>query len=114
MCLRRTAVWAGGIYSSARGASAAAALVSAPTGGGRRAWAAGRTWTSRTTSAEWAARAWHTTVVDSAGAIYVIGGDQGGTILFQDVCVSTDGGALTGLRQRGDTRGGTTGVCRGV
>ncbi len=79
-----------------------------------RALAAGVTWTSRTLKAEWAARAWHTTVVDAAGAIYIIGGDQGGTILFQDVCVSTDGGALTGLHQRGGTRGGTTGVCRGV
>jgi hypothetical protein len=35
------------------------------------------TWTSRTLKAEWAARAWHTTVVDAAGAIYIIGGDQG-------------------------------------
>ena len=55
---------------------------------GWRALAAGATWTSRTLSAPWADRSGHTSVVDAAGAIYVIGG---GT--FQDVWVSTDGGA---------------------
>jgi hypothetical protein len=50
------------------------------------------TWTSRTTSAPWAARFGHTSVIDAAGAIYVIGGEGGGTS-FQDVWASTDGGA---------------------
>ncbi len=54
--------------------------------------AAGATWTSRTTSAPWAARESHTSVVDAAGAIYVIGGYNGGTV-YQDVWVSTDEGA---------------------
>ncbi len=53
--------------------------------------AAGVTWTSRTTSATWAARLGHTTVLDAAGAIYVIGGVSGTS--YQDVWVSTDGGA---------------------
>jgi hypothetical protein len=56
-----------------------------------RALAAGVMWTSRTASAPWAARHQHTSVVDAAGAIYVIGGQ--GIGYFQDVWVSTDGGA---------------------
>jgi hypothetical protein len=60
--------------------------------------AAGVTWTSRTTSAPWAARSYHTSVVDAAGAIYVIGGYGGGTY-YKDVYVSTDGGAQAGLGQ---------------
>jgi hypothetical protein len=54
--------------------------------------AAGVTWASRTTSAPWAARRGHTTVIDAAGAIYVIGG-HGSSTDYQDVWVSTDGGA---------------------
>jgi len=54
--------------------------------------AAGATWRSRTTSAPWAGRYGHTTVIDAAGAIYVIGGTNG-TAYFNDVLVSTDGGA---------------------
>jgi hypothetical protein len=50
---------------------------------------------SRTLTAQWAARSGHTSVIDAAGAIYVIGGysysDSGYS--FQDVWVSTDGGA---------------------
>jgi hypothetical protein len=53
--------------------------------------AAGETWTSRTTNAPWAARYLHTTVIDAAGAIYVIGGYSG--TYCKDVWVSTDGGA---------------------
>ena len=60
--------------------------------GRSRALAAGATWTSRTTSAPWAVRAEHTTVIDAAGAIYVIGGQASGTF-YQDVWASTDGGA---------------------
>ena len=54
--------------------------------------AAGVSWTSRTTSAPWAARALHTSVIDAAGAIYIIGG-QGSTGALKDVYVSADGGA---------------------
>jgi hypothetical protein len=32
-------------------------------------------------------------VVDAAGAIYVIGGFDGGSTFYNDVLVSTDGGA---------------------
>ncbi len=42
-------------------------------------------------SAPWAARFDHTSVIDSAGAIYVIGGN--GTDFYQDLWASTDGGA---------------------
>ena len=65
----------GGIYSS-----------------GSRALAVGVSWTSRTLTAPWAARRGHTTVVDAAGAIYVIGGYDGFTD-YNDVWASTDGGA---------------------
>ncbi len=54
--------------------------------------AAGVTWMSRTASAPWAGRSGHTSVIDAAGAIYVIGGYVGRT-LFHDVWASTDGGA---------------------
>jgi hypothetical protein len=53
--------------------------------------AAGVTWTSRTPSAPWAAREGHTSVIDAAGAIYVIGSYDGGTY-FNNVWASTDGG----------------------
>ncbi len=77
-----------------------------------RAFAAGVTWTSRTTSAPWMARIEHTSVVDAAGATYVIGGIGGysGTFL-KDVWVSTDGGARAGLR-RGVVGGYYQGVLR--
>jgi hypothetical protein len=54
--------------------------------------AAGRTWTSRTLKAGWGGRYGHTSVVDAAGAIYVIGGYSGKNYL-NDVWASTDGGA---------------------
>ena len=41
-------------------------------------------------SAPWAARYGHTSVIDAAGAIFVIGGY--GTDYLNDVWVSTDGG----------------------
>ncbi len=67
--------------------------------------AAGRTFTSRTLTAGWAARDAHTSVVDAAGAIYVIGG-FGGINDYQDVWVSTDGGARAGLSPGGAGGGG--------
>jgi hypothetical protein len=54
---------------------------------------AGITFSNRTLKAEWAARYGHTSVVDAAGAIYVIGGIFGDFTYYQDVWVSTDGGA---------------------
>jgi hypothetical protein len=75
--------------------------------------AAGRTFTTRALTAEWAARAAHTSVVDAAGAIYVIGGADGGTgTAYQDLWASTDGGARAGLGRGGGRRvghGGSTG-----
>ncbi len=81
-----------------------------------RAFAAGRTFSSRTLKAEWAARYHHTSVVDAvSGAIYVIGGYGFGGTDYNDVWASTDGGARAGLG-RGGGRGvhwvGTTGVLR--
>jgi hypothetical protein len=70
---------------------------------GSRASAAGITWTRRTASAGWAARTYHTSVVDAAGAIYVLGGGNGGPD-FNDVWASTDGGAV-GLGQGGGLEG---------
>ncbi len=97
---------------------------SAPFGRLSRASAAGITWTSRTTSALWAARYSHTSVVGAAGAIYVIGGsDAGGGTFYQDVWASTDGGARTdsmgGVVKEYNKKvlrgyyGDTTGVLRG-
>jgi hypothetical protein len=59
--------------------------------------AAGRTFSNRTLKAEWAARFFHTSVVDASGAIYVIGGWSGGGTYYSDVWASTDGGARAGL-----------------
>ncbi len=80
--------------------------------------AAGVTWTSRTLAAPWAGREQHTSVIDAAGAIYVIGGLSDGTGC-QDVWASTDGGARTGLAPgwSGGYSGGTqgySGVLRGT
>jgi hypothetical protein len=58
-------------------------------------------------SAPWAARYGHTTVIDAAGAIYVIGGYDG-TNCLNDVWVSTDGGA------RPNSGVGWSGVLEGV
>jgi hypothetical protein len=62
-------------------------------------------------SAPWAARQGHTSVVDAAGTIYVIGGTNG-TTFFQDVWASTDGGVRPDL-VRGWS-GGTGWVLQGV
>ncbi len=71
-------------------------------------------WTSRTAKAEWADRNGHTSVVDAAGAIYVIGGDSQahGFSPVSDVWASTDGGADR-TRSRGAVGEGTKGVLRG-
>jgi hypothetical protein len=76
----------------------------------------------RTAKAQWAARQSHTSVVDAAGAIYVIGGEFGygnGFTDFNDVWASADGGARPdsvggGRRElEGDTPGGTRGGTQG-
>jgi hypothetical protein len=53
--------------------------------------AAGATWKLVTASAPWAARYGHTSVIDAAGAIFVIGG--GSSSYYNDAWMSTDGGA---------------------
>ncbi len=63
-----------------------------------RALAAGVTWRLVITSAPWAARGAHTSVIDSAGTIYVIGGIigigiGGNSTCLNDVWISADGGA---------------------
>jgi hypothetical protein len=70
-----------------------------------RASAAGITWTSRTAKAQWGRRGYHTSVVDAAGAIYVIGGTDTGSSYFHDVWASTDGGARAGLMGYSGYRG---------
>ncbi len=77
------------------------------TGRARARSAAGITWTSRTLKAGWAARGYHTSLVDAAAAIYVIGGVDAWNTYFQDVWASTDGGARAGCGQGGV--GGYTG-----
>ncbi len=58
-----------------------------------RALAVGVTWTCRTLSAPWGPRSSHTSVIDAASAIYVIGGVSGDDTEKNDVWASTDGGA---------------------
>ncbi len=71
--------------------------------------AAGVTWASRTPTALWAARRYHTSVVDAvSGAIYVLGGYGIGNTFphdYNDVWASTDGGARAGLGRGGGRRG---------
>ncbi len=68
------------------------------------------TWTSSTANAPWAARSSHTSVVDAiSGAIYVIGGRNGGDTYYKDVWVSTDGGADPTQPVLGGYLGGTRG-----
>ncbi len=74
---------------AAHGSSAARACLRLRHRPVSRALAAGVTWTCRTSNAEWEGRAWHTSVIDASGAIYVIGGGGG----LSDVWASTDGGA---------------------
>ena len=97
-----------------RVAAARARLRSVRPAGYRARSAAGVTWTCRTAKAEWAGRSDHTSVVDAAGAIYVIGGAGGHDNSLEDVWASTDGGARAGLGQRGVVGGSTGWGTRGV
>jgi hypothetical protein len=72
--------------------------------------AAGATWTLVIASAPWAARGGHTSVVDAAGAIYVIGGGGFTDTRYDDVWISTDGGPD---RARAGYSGGTGWVLLG-
>ncbi len=59
----------------------------------------------------------HTSVIDAAGAIYVIGGISGeGSAFYKDVWASTDGGARAGLAPGviGGKAGVLVGYSRGV
>jgi hypothetical protein len=94
-----------GINSSARAARCGRACVVAVGATGRvsRVSAAGITWTSRTLAAEWDPRFGSTSVVDAAGAIYVIGGSSTRGAYYRDVWASTNGGARPDSVQ-GDVR----------
>ncbi len=82
----------GGINRSAGGAGGGSCVLAVGAiGQESRASAAGVSFTNRTLKAEWAARYGHTSMIDAAGAIYVIGGTNG-TTDYRDVWVSTDGG----------------------
>jgi len=64
--------------------------------------AAGATWKLLIASAPWDARHSHTSAIDAAGAIYVIGGRGGTDTLYNDAWMSTDGGvdrAMGGTRR---------------
>ena len=70
-----------------------------------RASDAGVSWATRTTSAKFGPRFAHSSVIDArTRAIYVIGGQNGGTY-FNDVLVSTDGGARPDYVGRGGLPG---------
>ncbi len=61
---------------------------------GSRALGAGFNWRLVIANAPWPARSGHMSVIDAAGAIYVLGGSGGsGETYFQDVWKSTNGGA---------------------
>jgi hypothetical protein len=105
----RALLWRGGDLRyridqpAPRVAAARAWLRFGATGRARARLAAGRKWTSRTILAPWGnpgGRSDHTSVIDAAGAIYVIGGGGGGGLgtdtYFNDVWASTDGGARAG------------------
>ncbi len=108
------AVWA--LSRRLRGPAVFIARPEAPGGsvGCRARSAAGVTWTNRTSSAPWAAREGHASVIDAAGAIYVIGGWNGNYIYYSDVWASTDGGAVVEGVLKGYVQGTQEGYQRGT
>ncbi len=70
--------------------------------GRHRRRAAGATWSLAAAITPWAARFGHTTVIDAAGTMYLIGGYNGN--YFNDVWSSANKGAN---RTRGGTQGST-------
>jgi hypothetical protein len=102
----RGTVVTGGIYTSARNWRTARRDFAFESSVGLPALAAGVTWALVIAKAPWAAREGHSSVIDAAGAIYVIGGWNYPTF-YQDVWKSTDGGAD---RTRAGYSRGTRGV----
>jgi hypothetical protein len=116
VCVRRRCVGllvaTAGHFAVCTARRAAACALALGSSVGSRVLAAGITWTDRETSAPLKGRIGYTTVIDAAGAIYIIGGGTwDGSIYYQDAWASTDGGARTGLARgcRGDLVG-TSGV----
>ncbi len=72
---------------------------------------AGATWTLVIARAPWAARSEHTSVIDAAGAIYVVGG-RTDYIRYSDVWASTDGGKLDWWGTRGYSGGFSEGATK--
>jgi hypothetical protein len=72
--------------------------------------AAGATWTLVIASVPWAARGDHTSVIDAAGAIYVIGGGGFTDTRYEDVWKSTDGGSDRARAGYSGGAGGTFGA----
>ncbi len=70
-------------------------------------------WTCRTSNAPWEGRYLHTSVIDAAGAIYVIGG-RGSSDDFNDVWRSTDGGVRPDSRRCSGGAQGILGGTKGV
>jgi hypothetical protein len=104
VCLANVCVRAAALCAHSRGTASTCDIYSRPATRahtytptyaffGSRALAAGAMWRCRTASAPWAGRRDHTSVVDAAGAIYVIGGRGFNNTFFNDVWASTDGGA---------------------
>ena len=73
---------------------------------------AGVTWSMAAVFTPWAARSGHTTVIDAAGTMYLIGGngDYGN---LNDVWSSADKGANRRRGTPGGTQGGTQAIRRG-
>jgi hypothetical protein len=78
--------------------------------GRHRRRAAGVTWSVVTSNAPWAARSMHTTVIDAAGTMYLIGG-EGNTGNLDDVWSSANRGAN---RLNGDLQGVLKGYSSGA
>lgn len=90
-----------GIYSSACDAPSDTCAFAVVTGRFADV-AAGKSWSNLVSSAPWANREYHTTVIDAAGAIYVIGGTSFNyanatdtETNYNDVWKSSDGGDPT-------------------
>jgi hypothetical protein len=76
--------------------------------------AVGVSWRLVIASAPWAARWFHTSVIDPAGAIYVIGGGGWGDYMYNDVWASTDGGDDRSSRGTIEVVRGSPGVLTGT
>ena len=68
------------------------------------------TWILVTAQAPWAKRWSHTSTIDAAGAIYVIGGCDSKGVNYNDVWMSTDKGSNRALGYSRGTRGYSRGT----